>query len=145
MAFVLSGVVVSQQAATGLSVPTRPLKGGYAFAVTDHRPLMRGIALPWGLAAWVEQISRSGRAVYLEAEFFGGTGAQAAIGFEGGTALLGPLRTQSVGESLDGFTEMAPGDTSAWAINQALGWLGVERGVSTDEFDALGLDQAAIR
>jgi hypothetical protein len=66
---------------------------------------------------WAEQISRSALVAFLQAEFFGGWGDQAAIGWQDGRLVFGPVQARD-------------------AINQALRWLGVVRGDEADEFDA---------
>lgn len=76
--------------------------------------------LPPGLVEMVRTASVGGRAAYVEAELFGGAGLQACLLAEGGTGTEGP----QVGPE---------------AINVALRYLGVQRGASVDEFDALGL------
>ncbi len=59
---------------------------------------------------------------YVEAEFFGGAGGQSSAVWTEGKLVSGPLCEDD-------------------AINQALRLLGVTRGDSHDEFDALGLDK----
>jgi hypothetical protein len=66
-------------------------------------------------------LSLQGRAAYLEAEFFGGDGMQAAILAENGGIVPGPF---IIG-----------------AINAALSFLGVISAADADEFQAVGLDQ----
>lgn len=77
--------------------------------------------------------SLAGDIAYLEAEIFGGTGAQAMVLWRGGEVCLGPVATE--------FTATAPDPSSSrqWPFNQALRELGVDRGDAFDEFDALGL------
>ncbi|MFF5174171.1 hypothetical protein ACFY3U_16215 [Micromonospora sp. NPDC000089] len=81
-------------------------------------------ALAGVLAAW----SREGPVAYLEAEFFGGLGHQAAVVWLGGTVSWGPR----VDEALDG-------PRSEWPINAALARLGAEPGRWLDLFAELGL------
>jgi hypothetical protein len=57
---------------------------------------------------------------FLAAEFFGGSGSQAVIGWQDGRLAFGPL------QAID-------------AINQALRWLGIDSAGHRDEFDALHL------
>jgi len=61
-----------------------------------------------------------GKSAYLEAEFFGGDGIQAAIVWEDGRMVFGPIVSHN-------------------AINEALRRLGVLNDVGHDEFEALGL------
>jgi len=65
--------------------------------------------------------ARAKKIAYVEAEFFGGAGAQAAVVWEEGRLILGPIVAED-------------------AINQALRLLGVLKREHHDEFDALGLD-----
>jgi hypothetical protein len=71
-------------------------------------------------AKWAELISRSNPVAFLEAEFFGGVGSQAAIGWQDGKITFGTLQTND-------------------AINQALRWLGISSAGHMDEFDTLAL------
>jgi len=71
-------------------------------------------------AGWAELISRSECVVFLAAEFFGGLGNQAAIGWQDGKIGFGPLQAND-------------------AINQALRWLGISSAEHQDEFDTLQL------
>ena len=106
-----------------------------------HRFLIDGASLPADVSAAAAHASRHARVVYVEAEFFGGTGAQASLGWQDGRVALGPLRTQTPGEDFEGFEEVeARGD---WAINRALVWLGVRGGKGTDAFEAVGLASIA--
>jgi hypothetical protein len=76
--------------------------------------------VPDSITAIANAIARSGRVVYVEAEFFGGDGIQACVTW-GST--LHPSRPL----------------VDASAINTALRFLGVEVGDDHhDEFDALG-------
>jgi hypothetical protein len=58
--------------------------------------------------------------VFIEAEFFGGLGSQAAIGWQAGQLAFGPLQGKD-------------------AINQVLHWLGIIPAGQADEFEALRL------
>jgi hypothetical protein len=70
---------------------------------------------------WLEQLSAMGRVAYIETEYFGGVGVQAAAAWEGGKIILGPRQ----------------GDIGP--INDALKLLGVIRTQMEDEFDVAGL------
>lgn len=72
------------------------------------------------IADWLRTISVSAPAAYVEAEFFGGAGGQGAVAWARGEQLLAPTH-------------------EAAAINIALRLLGVLRGNSRDEFEAIGL------
>jgi hypothetical protein len=69
----------------------------------------------------VQQSGRH-RLAYVEAEYFGGAGDQAAVVWEGGAVRNGPLATEN-------------------AIDQALRDLGVVANAGTDEFDTVGLNR----
>ncbi len=69
-----------------------------------------------------EQLSQRCVLAYIEAEFFGGAGAQAHALFSKGRAIGHPV-------------------VSECAINDALRYLGVAKGEAHDEFDAIGLGQ----
>jgi hypothetical protein len=90
------------------------------------------------VAALATNASRISPVVYIETEYFGGIGAQAAIVWMNGEVVFGPLITKNFDEGLQGVlvTSLSEG-----AINQALRSIGIARGEHADEFDALGLGQ----
>jgi hypothetical protein len=140
MTFVLAGLVSRNHALDSASRADEliRLSQGLVLMPTSARPLMDGLEVePWVLDLAMTA-SRAARVAYLEAEFSGGTGAQAAIGYEHGSVGLGPLLTQSVGEGLSGFVEVPPRKADDWAINRALAWLGVDPGDEIDAFSAAG-------
>jgi hypothetical protein len=67
-----------------------------------------------------ERLSQGRTLAYIEAEFFGGAGAQACVVFTDGSQVGQPLVSEK-------------------AINQALQILGVSKGSAFDEFEAVGL------
>lgn len=69
---------------------------------------------------------------YIEAEFFGGIGTQAAILWTDGQIAHGPIVTGSEpdGQSLP---------TSEWAVNSVLRLLGISAADGMDEFDTVDL------
>ena len=69
---------------------------------------------------------------YVETEYFGGAGFQGAVVWANGQMIFGPALT---GDGEDFQTDDLPDG----AINIALRKLGVLRGNSHDEFDAIGL------
>lgn len=73
------------------------------------------------LARLAAEWSRQGPVAYVETEYFGGIGDQAALVWEGGEVVFGPERA-----------EIGP-------INEALRRLGAGRGDHLDEFEAVGL------
>lgn len=72
------------------------------------------------LDALCVRLSQRGKVAYVEAEFFGGSGMQAAILADSGSIVGEPI------VSLD-------------AINEALRFMGVKKGEHPDEFAAVGL------
>jgi hypothetical protein len=68
---------------------------------------------------WAEHMARAlasaVRVVYIEAEFFGGKGNQAAVGWQGGVLSFGPRRTQMPMEDREGYTVVT--DQDEMAIN----------------------------
>lgn len=78
--------------------------------------------LPPAIAKLCERLSTECLLAYVEAEFFGGAGAQAHALFSAGE-MVGPVVV------------------SGAAINDALRYLGVQKGDATDEFDVVGLGQ----
>lgn len=102
-------------------------------AVNDGTP--PGLAgfrkLPGGFAGVLCAWSARGPFAYVEADFFGGVGTQAAAVWDGGGLALGPV---VIGET-------APLPASGTPISQALARLGVRRGDHFDEFAAAGLAQ----
>ncbi|HAA13417.1 MAG TPA: hypothetical protein DCE41_17695 [Cytophagales bacterium] len=85
---------------------------------------------------WLKHSSEQGPLAYLETDFFGGTGSQSAIIFQGGEVSPGLLTTQ-IRENQQGQLEQIPAGTSA--ISQVLKKLGVAVAGVEDEFDTLGL------
>lgn len=76
--------------------------------------------LPFELIALCAAVSENGSVAYVEAEFFGGDGTQAAAIFKNGK-------------------ELGPTVVATEAINGALAAIGVQRLNHKDEFDALEL------
>jgi hypothetical protein len=85
--------------------------------------------VPPALDRMLAACSANGPVAYVEAEYFGGTGEQAAQVWDSGEVVLGPLRL--------GEEESFPATGSP--ISQALRRLGVAKDNHYDEFDALGL------
>lgn len=78
--------------------------------------------LPPQLLKLCKQLSKQCTLAYVEAEFFGGAGAEARALFSDGKA---------IGQAV----------VSEGAINEALRYLGVAKGDAHDEFEAVGLAQ----
>ena len=77
-------------------------------------------SLAGSAAHWAAQASHTSPVAFLEAEFFGGWGSQAGIGWQTGQIVFGPLEANH-------------------AINEALRWLGAKPDEGMDEFDTLRL------
>jgi hypothetical protein len=93
---------------------------------TSAQPQTHGFGeLSGGVELLAIQLSARSRVAYVEAEYFGGAGGQAAAVFEGGQLILGPL-----------FEKDA---TSKSPISRALHTLGVHASAGLDEFDTVGL------
>jgi len=78
--------------------------------------------LPPQLLRLCEQLNKQCTLAYIEAEFFGGVGAQAHALFSEGKAIGQAIVSES-------------------AINNALRYLGIAKGEAHDEFEAVGLGQ----
>ena len=95
------------------------------------------------VARWVAGCSKAGPVLYAEAEFFGGSGSQAAIGWRDGQVWLGPLRTRTGDDDREGFAVADGPGLRGMAINAGLRRLGVRAPPDgepwMDEFWAVGL------
>lgn len=83
---------------------------------------------PAGFGSVLAACSVHGPLAYVEADFFGGVGSQAAQVWDGGKSVLGPLL-------MDDADEPPPGGSP---ISRALRHLGVVA-AGSDEFEAVGL------
>lgn len=80
---------------------------------------------PLGLSEAIAAATAGGGGLaYVETEYFGGTGAQAAMAFVDGREVVAPQSARGAGP-----------------INQALRRIGVARTPADDEFDAIGLGE----
>lgn len=86
---------------------------------------------PLGFGARMQTCSTHGAVAYVEADYTGGVGTQAAQVWDAGSVALGPLRL-AVGDPIP--PEGSP-------ISRALRQLGVDRGEHADEFEAVGLNR----
>ena len=134
MSFALAGIIAPAAGAARLR-DAIPLRGGYVIQIRSRACLLNGRPLDEEVREAAVAASAAGAVVYLESEHFGGTGAEAALGWRDGELILGPVREQSPGEGFEGFDEVERPD----AVNNALRWLGVARGAHGSEFEALGL------
>jgi hypothetical protein len=126
VAFVLAAVIVGEQMSRLPAASVAALPQGFALvhlAEEDGTAAYEGFyRLTEEAAAAAAALSTEARVVFVEAEFFGGVGTQASVGWEHGEVAFGPRLTDGAG-----------------AINDALRWLGVSAAGAHDEFDALGL------
>lgn len=91
------------------------------------------------LSEWALEFSANSAVAYVEVELFGGEGTKAAIVWQDGEAILGPLKSeQGWKETVEGWVPEGPALREN-PVNQALRCLGVSCGEHLDEFAALGL------
>jgi hypothetical protein len=107
-----------------------PMRDEFFDAVTVvGAPALDGFwKAPAGFGNVLAACSARGPVAYVEAEYFGGVGTQAALVWDSGAMVLGPL--------FEGEDESLPGGSP---ISQALRRLGAVRGDHSDEFEAVGL------
>ncbi|MES5818728.1 hypothetical protein [Streptomyces sp. RG80] len=126
-------VPVARIAALGQGLALMPMTGALPDAVAQGGG-ERALGF-WRLSqGWVKQLaawSAGGPVAYVEAEYFGGTGEQRAVVWEGGGVVLGPVH---VGEGQRFSSLGSP-------VSQALRRLGASVGSAVDEFEAVGLDR----
>ena len=111
-------VIVSLEQGFGFLPATDALDDELGGGDAPHEEFWR---LTTGLARLGAEMSRGGRVAYVETDYFGGSGDQAAMVWEDGEVLSPPYKAR-IG-----------------AIHSALMWLDVEKGEADDRFDALGL------
>ncbi|MBI3410792.1 MAG: hypothetical protein HY040_20845 [Planctomycetes bacterium] len=87
------------------------------------------------LSAWAENESVFFSLAYIETDYFGGIGTQAAIVWKSGRVAFGPQQSKS--EWVEQRLISPP--LLENAINRALRLIGVDRGTVVDEFEALDL------
>jgi hypothetical protein len=106
-----------------------PMRDEFFDAVTvAGAPALDGFwKAPAGFGSVLAACSARGPVAYVEAEYFGGVGTQAALVWDSESMVLGPF------EGEDGSL---PGGSP---ISQALRRLGAVRGDHFDEFEAVGL------
>jgi hypothetical protein len=103
--------------------------GPWPFAVFER------LTLTW--TSWAAEQSQLFPLAYIETDYFGGLGMQAAIAWQAGRIKFGPEQSKS--EWVNGQFSSTPLLDSA--INHSLRLIGVVRGTHIDEFEALGLGQ----
>ncbi|HEY3967843.1 MAG TPA: hypothetical protein VGM05_24990 [Planctomycetaceae bacterium] len=134
-----------QQAATTLrNAAVVPLDMGFGFmpvtekmTAEDDKLAFEGLErLTARLSGWAREQSERFPLAYIETEYFGGVGAQAAIVWKQGRIALGPEISRTDELSLRSGKQPALHER---AINRAMRSIDVSRGTEVDEFDALGL------
>jgi hypothetical protein len=93
--------------------------------------------LPAALSSVLEKVTQDCSLGYIETDYFGGVGSQTAALWRNGRLVLGPLLRETHWDAESGQHI----DSGPAAINDVLVQLGVKRGRSVDEFDALGLSK----
>jgi len=104
----------------------------------NDEPTMRFYRLTAGIVGWARTLSNSSGTAYVHAEFFGGAGFQAGVGWFGGDVVVGPF----FAETHQGVAEpwyQVPPDGQPMAINSVLAWIGVQRDSARDEFEVVRL------
>jgi hypothetical protein len=85
-------------------------------------PFEEFVYLALGVVAAVREAAEAGTLAYIETEYFGGLGSQAAVGWlDRGRVLVGPFRTETTWDGRRAVHH-PPGE---WAINRVLATLGV--------------------
>jgi len=121
--------VLQAHSASFASAVVAPLARGFALIpITDELLDEIGAAGDSGrfykftpaVTEWLQAISASAPVAYVEADYFGGVGSQGAVVWAHRAQILPPTHGPD-------------------AINIALRLLGVSRGTSQDEFEAIGL------
>jgi hypothetical protein len=92
------------------------------FGEKGKKPFEELWQLSTAAAQFAIQLSQNGMVAYVEAEFFGGVGEQAAVVWQNGQVIAGPWRQTD-------------------AINRALRQFNVDKKDHYDEFEAVGLDR----
>jgi hypothetical protein len=103
-------------------------------------PVPGFVGLPAAVVRWLEALSRAGPAAFVEAEYFGGVGQQAAALWESGGLALGPLFCSDADAEEAAAVEAGVTLDEA-PINAALARLGVRPDGQRDAFAVVGLDR----
>jgi hypothetical protein len=104
------------------------------------RWLLDGKPIPQPVNELLARESAGGAVAYVEAEFFGGDGAQASVVWEHGGIVLGPLVDPPDYPHKDRPPEDPRLELARLPINRALQRLGVQRAAqAVDEFATVGL------
>ena len=88
------------------------------------------------LSELLKESSRNTKLAYLETDYFGGVGTQAAILYQNESIAAGPLTTEDKWDNNNGFFQIPSGDR---AINVILEKMGVSCMHESDEFESIKL------
>lgn len=99
-----------------------------------RKPYKEFWRLSFEMEAFALRKSRLGAVAYVETDYFGGVGQQAAILWKDGSAIVGPLGTEIV--KIDTAIRRVGAELP---VNTVLWRMGVEIGAARDEFEAIGL------
>ena len=141
------GRPVLLHAPDGMPLGLLPLKDAVMSALgvdEAHDPVLGFYELRRPVADLAAEASLTAPVVYVHAEYHGGTGTQAAVGWLDGAVAFGPRFTTNWPGAVDDHYELvmgrrASGAIEAEAIDQALQFLGIEAVGDRDEFDIVGL------
>jgi len=152
--YVLHGVIGDARVLDGLRHPsmhpTHPLRFGLGVCLVrtdvaaDEPPAEIAdelLYLTEPVAGYARELSERTPVIYVAADFFGGTGDQAACGWDGGRLELAPLHSHHDEPPCPARGFLRRPRTPTGAIDSALAWLGVRRPFRTDRFAAVGLDE----
>jgi hypothetical protein len=142
-----AAVPAARAVGLGAGLALVPLTEGVLAAIRacgpDGQPAAGFSQLTPAVARFAAGLSAAGPVLYAEAEFFGGTGTQAATGWRDGRVWFGPLHTRAGPEQRDGFAPPAGPALRGMAINAGLRALGVHAPAGgepwMDEFWVVGL------
>lgn len=133
---------VLMQVPDGLSLGLLPLTAALKSALgVDDRddPILGFYELRRPVAELATEASLTARVVYVHAEFFGGTGFQAAVGWLDGAIAFGPRFTANAPGEAEEDYEVVSCAMKPMAIDEALQFLGVRPVGGRDEFATIGL------
>jgi hypothetical protein len=128
--------------------PMQPLRDGLGLCAVRKQVAMDEPAAPFPdrvplltepVFGYLKELSERTPVIYVTADFSGGIGDQAACGFAHGRLELGPLHSHHDEVPCPARGLLRRPREATGAIDEALGWLGIERPRRTDRFAAVGL------
>lgn len=144
--------IVEEMATSWVELRVVPLNGGFClipltdFIIDDINELVdegddpaysEFHLLSKSIEVALKEASRSGKVGYIETDYFGGSGIQSAIAYEGGEVLKGPQLTRTAWD--DKRMEYVDIPEGERAINDMLHSLGLAKRDDIDAFEVLGL------